>query len=147
MRTLRMVCVTAVIAAGGCGGEDGPPVCDATGDWEVAAMPGGGDCGVTGTQIFTLSISRDGQGNYVLAPSEPGFMTEILVIDNDGACGVIATEVDPDLLDDGGSTRGTLSWDIVSDLDGNVTGSGTISISGAASCTQSFDVVGTRQVP
>jgi len=145
---MRLVCLIQVLALVACGDDEPTPtepaVCDGTGNWLVTVLWTTGDCGLTGTETSTITITRDTSGTgYILSGSEPNVTLTGGIADDNGSCKLSASEANSDVFGDG-TTIGTLAYNLTADITGRITGNGSLSLTGGSNCGQAFTATGTK---
>lgn len=117
--------------------------CDPTGNWDLVASFGAGDCDITGAEPLRFTVTET-QSSFAISSSDPGFsISGSIRGNNDGSCSLSATGTDSDVLGDGGSVTSSTSLNLSADPEGRVVGSGSISLTGpAGTCTQNFSATG-----
>lgn len=130
-----MILILPFISA--CGGD----TCDPTGNWETTATWGAGDCGIVDPAVVIFTVT-DGPNGIVL--SSDADTSSGRITDDNGECVLSATETTFDVFGDG-TTSGTASYNLRSDIDGRITGTGSVTLSGDLNCTQAFSLTGTKR--
>jgi archaellum component FlaG (FlaF/FlaG flagellin family) len=139
-RSALLMLTATLLFTSSCAGE----VCDPTGNWSMTLTWSTDDCGLTDPLATTVTVTNNPSGGYLISESDPSVTIAGTITDQDGACRLSMTETDPDVLDDG-TTTGQISYNVTADVDGVITGSGTLSFSGDLDCSQTFSVTGAVQ--
>ncbi len=136
MTIIRSVLALAFIA--GCATDE---LYDPTGTWAMTAHWGTGTCGVSApaAQYVTVLESR---GAFVATTGEANESTTGGIDRTADSATLTVSIVNSDVNSDGGSTRATIALTATANESSQITGSGSITMTGGASCRQSFTLTG-----
>ncbi len=115
---------------------------DPTGDYELIAAYGSGNCGVGGADIIKFSITDAPDGGYLFIDSNFEQITGEVVCAEECEISIVGIEdwSDPEFFPD---QVGREAFDFIV-KDAEATGNGQVDLSGDPGCTQKFNVIGTH---
>jgi hypothetical protein len=138
--TFRCSSLALVVAMCGASAGCATDTLDPKGNWNMTWTWGTGDCGLTGTQADSETITQDSTGKYVLSTTQPGITVTGMI-----ACTATSCQMS---MSQSGVVMGNnamLSANLTLKSDKSVSGSGSISFAGDVTCSQPFTATGSKQ--
>lgn len=116
---------------------------DPTGNWSITVTPGTGNCNLgSGSGVFTITEGPEG---YLMSGSNPSVTVTGTVKCDLKECKLSVVETQTGVIDEVTVTM-SISYNLTSDIEDKITGSGTASATGdnGKSCSQAFTASGTK---
>jgi len=145
---MTMGWVIMVVAMAACGGGGADP-CDGTGTWETTNTWSSDECGMTDSETRSYTVTADPAGGYVISAGDPSVTITGTITDDGGSCRFLATASQSGTIDGLPFTAST-EVNLTADVDGVITGGGTVSNTfmppgePVVTCSQTFTSTGTK---
>ncbi len=115
---------------------------DPTGTWAMNGRYGTGTCQPSSPAFTVDVLIAESRGDYVATTAVPNETTTGTIATGETSAQINLTMRNSDVLGDG-RVQGVATLQASSDENLAITGSGTLSLSGAVSCSHSYSVTGT----
>jgi hypothetical protein len=137
----RLISLALTVACAACATDSSSgDTLSPLGNWSMTFSWGSGTCGITQPTATTLTLTDDPSGGYIINESDPSVTATGTVTCTKTDCKLSGSEA--------GTLNGdpsTVGYNLTLKSDATISGSGSISVSGATACSQTFTALGRLQ--
>jgi hypothetical protein len=137
-KTMLLLCVMLCSA---CATDE---LYDPTGTWAMSFRWNPGGCQATGSVARSILVVQSGE-EFLVATGKAGETTTGGIRRSTSDAELSVTITNRDVLNDGGSVTSTVTIDATADDASAISGFGSVNLSGATICSQSFAISGSLQ--